>query len=398
MAPYPGFEALRDELIGLFRRGVDHDPGEEVFRELALRVFRHQVERNPTYRAFARRRGADPERIERWEDIPPVPTRAFQALPLVAGDPDSVERTFRTSGTTRGPSARGEHHVLSLRLYRESLLPNFRAHLLPDREGLPDGGGLPLVSLIPPPEAAPDSSLSWMMGVVRDELVPPERARFVAPREGELPVAPAIEALEDAAADGSAHLLAGTAFALVHLLDGLVERDARIALPEGTRLMETGGFKGRSRAVSRDELHDLLEERLGLPRSRVVNEYGMTELLSQFYEPVLRGAADVDIPGGGDVRGPPGAPVPAADRWLVGPPWVRTRILDPATLEPLPEGGEGLLCHLDLANAGSVAAVLTEDLGVAGPGGFRVPGRAAGAEPRGCSLAMEDLLRAERSS
>jgi hypothetical protein len=58
----------------------------------------------------------------------------------------------------------------------------------------------------------------------------------------------------------------------------------------------------------------------------------------------------------------------------------------------VPEGTPGLLCHHDLANAGSVAAVLTEDMGVAVDGGFRVLGRAPGAEPRGCSLALEELL------
>ena len=51
-----------------------------------------------------------------------------------------------------------------------------------------------------------------------------------------------------------------------------------------------------------------------------------------------------------------------------------------------------MLCHYDLANAGSVMAVLTEDLGIAFDDGFRVLGRARGAEPRGCSLAMDDLL------
>ena len=48
--------------------------------------------------------------------------------------------------------------------------------------------------------------------------------------------------------------------------------------------METGGFKGRSRAVSRDDLYARLEARLGIPCDSIVAEYGMTELLSQFYD------------------------------------------------------------------------------------------------------------------
>jgi hypothetical protein len=61
-------------------------------------------------------------------------------------------------------------------------------------------------------------------------------------------------------------------------------------------------------------------------------------------------------------------------------------------LKALPEGEVGVLAHLDLCNLGSVAAVLTEDLGKRVEGGFRLLGRRLGSEPRGCSLAMEDFL------
>ena len=72
------------------------------------------------------------------------------------------------------------------------------------------------------------------------------------------------------------------------------------------------------------------------------------------------------------------------------PPWVRTQVVDPESLAPLPEGEIGLLRHFDLANLHSVAAVQTDDLGVWRGDGFEVLGRAAGAEPRGCSLAAEE--------
>ena len=55
-------------------------------------------------------------------------------------------------------------------------------------------------------------------------------------------------------------------------------------------------------------------------------------------------------------------------------------------------GGVGLLCHHDLANAGSVSAVLTEDLGRAvGDDGIALLGRVAGAPPRGCGLLLAEL-------
>ena len=66
--------------------------------------------------------------------------------------------------------------------------------------------------------------------------------------------------------------------------------------------------------------------------------------------------------------------------------------VDPGTLEPLPDGQVGILRHLDLANAGSVIAVQTEDLGIVDGSGFHLRGRLPGAEPRGCALALADLL------
>jgi hypothetical protein len=112
----------------------------------------------------------------------------------------------------------------------------------------------------------------------------------------------------------------------------------------------------------------------------------MTELLSQFYEPILTGPHDLD-PGTGESHSPP-----PSHRYHRGPPWIRTLVLDPLSLRVLPRGETGVLAHMDLANLGSVAAVLTEDLGRQYRDGFQLLGRSSGSEPRGCSLAMEDFL------
>ena len=173
--------------------------------------------------------------------------------------------------------------------------------------------------------------------------------------------------------------LCGTSFAFVHLLDRLEARGERLALPAGTRVMETGGFKGRSRELSRDELHGAIETQLGVPRARIVNQYGMCELGSQFYEPSLTDIGPrAGVPRGTDVKRIP--------------PWVRTRAVDPLTRLDVAAGERGVLVHYDLANVGSVLAVATSDLGELADGGFRVFGRLRGAEARGCSLAADALL------
>ncbi len=365
-------DELRSDLLEVFRSGVGASLPDPVFNALALRAFQRQFHENPVYGAYCRARGATPASVERWEEVPAVPTRAFKELPLVTGDLDEVERVFRTSGTSRGLQGRGSHHVADLQLYDEALLPNFKAHLLPDLERAR------ILALVPDPQRVPESSLGYMVGRGMAAFGDGKGGFFLELEEG-VNAEGFSGAVGRAVEDQVPVLLCGTAFAFVHLLDRSPDGGGLPHLPPGSRVMETGGFKGRSRTVSRDDLYGGLEGLVGVPASRIVNEYGMTELLSQFYEPVL-------------LEGEAGA---GASRGLRPPPWVRTRILDPVELTPVSPGEPGLLCHFDLANLRSVCHVLTEDLGEAvGEVDFRVLGRSPGAEPRGCSLATEELLRA----
>jgi hypothetical protein len=299
-----------------------------------------------------------------------VPTDAFKAAPLVVGGADAAVAVFRTSGTTQGAERRGMHYFPDLALYDAALREGFRAHLLPD------GARLPLISLVPTPADVPDSSLSHMIGAAMDDLAAPGGGWFVD-TQGGIDRAGLHAVLRGAERAGTPVLIAGTAFAFVHWLDALRESGARYTLPRGSRLMDTGGFKGRSREVTRGELYGAVADRLGIAPEWCVNEYGMTEMSSQFY----------------DAAAGRGVPDPA-DRLHAGPPWVRTQATDPETLRPLPHGEVGVLRHVDLANLNSVAAIQTADLGVTHPAGFRILGRATGAEARGCSIAMDDLLSA----
>jgi len=176
---------------------------------------------------------------------------------------------------------------------------------------------------------------------------------------------------------GTPVALLGTTLAFVHLIDWMERGARRFRLPPGSRLMDTGGFKGSGREVEPGNLLLAYRERLAIDAAHRVNEYGMTEMCSQFYTTALRDSA----------RG-----APARDGHSV-PPWVRTRAVDPDTLEPLGPGAVGILQHFDLANVGSVTAIQTEDLGVVEDGRFTLLGRSPGAAPRGCSIAMDMLLQ-----
>ncbi|MBX6363093.1 MAG: long-chain fatty acid--CoA ligase [Gemmatimonadetes bacterium] len=368
-------DTLRSELLALFARGVDQPLSDADFNALALRVFAYQFERNAAYAAYCRRRGATPATVVDWRGIPAVPTAAFKEIPLVAGDPAAARAVFRTSGTTRGPERRGAHYVLDLSLYRASLLPTFEAYVLPD------GARLPMLSLIPSAADAPDSSLSWMVTALLEALGASGSECFATPGAG-LDVGRLSRAVRGFEAAGQPIALLGTSLAFAHWLDELRAHGERFALPPGSRLMDTGGFKGHRREVPSEALRADYRDLLGIPETHVVNEYGMTELLSQYYDAALHD----------HTRGH------ARDaRRKLGPPWLRAVVADPETLEPLPPGEVGILRHVDLANLDSVLAVQTEDLGREVEGGFLLLGRAAGAAPRGCSIAADLLIQAARA-
>ena len=82
--------------------------------------------------------------------------------------------------------------------------------------------------------------------------------------------------------------------------------------------------------------------------------------------------------------------IPADRRLQLRPHWLRTRIVDPETLS---DAEEGVLVHVDLANAHSVLAVMTADTGRRQGDDFVLTGRLRGSAARGCSIAMDEWLR-----
>jgi Acyl-protein synthetase, LuxE len=359
MALMPGrgsHDRIRSVIVDRVSRFLTK-PDSDSFEDLALAAFAWQFERIEPYRRLCERRGATPETVKDWRGMPPVPAAAFKTLTLAA---EPAVEVFRSSGTTG--EQQSVHHQPFPDLYRKVIDASF------PRFCLPFGGPLPILSSIPTREQLLDSSLSFMADHVLSRYGSPESLTAFGPRGVE-----AAKARSWAGArqrEGHPVLVLATAFALAQWLDALERLDLKFRLPAGSAIFETGGFKGKTTELTRGELLARVRDWLGVPPDFVVREYGMTELTSQGYTRVLLGG-DPDL--------------------FVVPHWVRVRILDPETLEEVPAGTPGLITVFDLANLGSAVHLLTEDLGVAEGDGFRLLGRAAGAELRGCSLVVEEL-------
>jgi hypothetical protein len=287
-----------------------------------------------------------------------VPTDAFKMARIATFAIERQRRVFYTSGTTR--EVRGQHAFATLALYEQAAIAAAKRWLL-------TADSYRFVFFAESEEASPNSSLTAMLAMFARAWGSAGDPFFV--RSGAIDTGAAVAAIEAAIAAGDRVALLGATWAFVHFADAVGRWSC--ALPAGSVVMPTGGFKGRSRELAPNEFMADIQDRFGVERSQVVQEYGMTELSSQAYEAHREG-----------VR---------AGRYRC-PPWMRVDAVDPETLAVLPPGEEGILRVIDLANLGSCVAIQTADLGVVFDDGFEVRGRMPGATPRGCARAMDALL------
>lgn len=363
--------AIEAELLE-WMTGPDRDLEDDArFERLALALFEFQSRACAPYARLCASLGRRAEAIDSYRAIPAVPTGAFKEFALRCFPAEQTRQTFRTSGTSL--DRRGELHLDTLSLYEASLIASLRRCLIPDLVGR----RVTMRFLAPSPAESADSSLTHMFErLLLDEGGAGSGYDLV---EGALRLETLQAAIAEAHNRAEPLVVAGTSFAFVHLLDALDAGDLdAFRLPAGSVVMETGGFKGRSREVPREWLRAQLAERFGIDPLDVVNQYGMTELGSQFYD-----STRIDR---------------ARPRRKLRPPWTRVRFVDPLSGEDVPSGEVGQIVIHDLANTGSVAAIQTADLGRAvldDEGreiGFDVLGRAAEAEARGCSIAVDVML------
>jgi hypothetical protein len=338
---------------------------DDDFNDLALKIFAHQFIHNIPFQRFCQQRGKTPRMVKIWHDIPAVPINAFKDLSLSCVPTDSCERFFMTSGTTRG-DVKGRNFHPTLTVYDASMLSNFAKHVMRGQSRMRMG------ILFPTEIHMPNSSLAHYLALALTQFGSPESAYYFD-EQGMLTDA-LCEALLAAEKTGEPFALLGASYSFVHLIDALQARGQRFTLPTGSFLLDTGGFKGQSREVSIDSFYEQLSTTFGVSRDRCLNMYGMTELSSQFYDE-----------GNGTL--------PSIKR---GPHWLRSRLVDPLTGQTVPLGERGILAHTDLANFNSAVTILTEDVGQAVDDGFILLGRAQGADAKGCSLAVDDFLKAAR--
>jgi hypothetical protein len=372
-------DTFQDKLLALVRSeqerlgGITDDHAlyrDDVFNELALELSSLQQKANPHVAKWYHSSSINPQSFYHWKKIPGIPTQAFKLFDWSCIPEDKRSQVFYSSGTTRKDASRHWHHERSLELYESLLLPWNREHA-------PWENGNCRVDkclfLTPNKEAAPNSSLIHMFATIADTLPPNVTAQFLGSvSENNEWVYPLVNTVDQLSELTNPVCLFGTAFLFVHLLDHLEETGNKLSLPEGSVVFETGGYKGKSRLLTKEKLYQEIESKLGIQKKDILCEYGMSELSSQAYDLQLKS----------DAR---------SVRRLRFPPWARCRVISPETTLEVAYGETGLIQVIDLANAWSSVSILTEDLGIRHEEGFELVGRAEISEPRGCSLMSDDF-------
>jgi hypothetical protein len=325
---------------------------------LVRALFAWQFKRVTPYRRLCEAHGVRPSSLRSWKEIPAMPQQVFKHERLYARGLSAPRLIYETSGTTTGEP--GRQHLADVTIYNAVAVEGARRLGFFERQ--PE-----LHFLAFAPRQAPQSSLSamfhfWQQALrqkgARFWIEETARHRFVF-GDWKRPLQAAIEARRPVA-------LCGTAWAFLSVVED--PGTPRLKLPPGSWLLETGGFKGRTRDVAKAELYAKMAATFGVRDENIWNEYGMSELSSQAY---ARGTAGLHMT----------------------PPWARVLVVDPATGREVPAGRPGLVRWIDLANTDSVMALQTLDLAEPAASGFRLMGRLPRTEPRGCSLSIDDLVR-----
>lgn len=353
---------LIDQILSYIKK-IDHE--EADFQKLALALFSYQFTYNLAYKKYCQRRRKTPLTIRNWREIPALPLQAFKELTLSCEPIEEPEAVFMTSGTTNAVK-RGQNIHPTLEVWDASMTTAFKQFALPDEKAM-------ATYVISPAENLnQQSSLSRYLTMAVKHFGNEHSDYFF--KEDGLDMEALTRALKESESRHEPILMMGASFAYVHFVDYCAKHGLRFQLAEGSRIFDTGGFKGKSREISREEVYESFARTFDIDKNSCINMYGMTELSSQIYEITAR--------------------EPKLEK--INPAWVKTLVLDPNTLQPITDGAVGVLAHYDFANWNSCFAILTEDMGYQTENGFVFLGRAEGSEARGCSIAVDELMKANR--
>lgn len=343
-----------ENLIGIVKEALK--PGSEIYDEGYFDALARNLYENMLYNNSAYNHSLSIKRTKlpyNWRMIPCLPISYFKREVVTSFKwTDEPQAIFKSSGTG---GSRSEHYLHDLDLYEASIAGAFLQLILQENRWMP---GYKFVAVTPPLQ---DSSLYHMLNYLADQLGR-EGGMFVDPTDRDQ-VDRFFKEVESVKGD-TPFLLFGTSLAFFDLS---VPKGKDLTLHPLSKVITTGGWKGRDIDISQRDLEVGLQHAFNLEPHNIRREYSMSELSSQLY------AVAADQPE------------------YFSMPWMKYRVVDPISNADVEVGA---IQFYDLANAYSCPFIMTEDLGMIGPnGGLVLLGRMTDSEMKGCSLTYEEYRR-----
>lgn len=322
------------------RSNIFNIASENDFTIQAIELFKFQYKNIETYRKFVDLLNIDPNTVSEIKDIPCMPVELFKTHTILHPE-HPAQIIFESSGT--GSQIRSKHHISYPSIYTESIDKGFEIAY-----GKPQD--LAIFALLPSYIERKNASLVYMVNHLI-KRTSHNYGGFYLTNHKQL-----LDDINKAKSDGKKCILFGVSFALLDMID------AKVGTLEDVVIIETGGMKGRRKELTREELHNEINN--GLKPLSIDSEYGMTELLSQGWS--------------------------KDESAFKTPPWMKILIRDIHDPRSYVKNSvTGLINVIDLANIYSCAFLETKDLGKSTHDGFYVLGRMDNSDIRGCNLMVE---------
>ncbi len=367
--------ALRNEIAAFIKTGgaLGDKERSDKFNKLSIALFKIQFSAIEGYARYCVKKGVTPDNINDYLQIPPMPVSAFKSDDIFIYSNDDIYLTFKTSGTSGSERGRAYFSKTGAGLTSLAIIENAKNFMFPDKIDTH------FLLVAPSPKAAPELTMAFGITEVMKNVGTLGGRHYIGPSG--LNIDEFLSDIKKYENEGAPVSIIAPSFAMVVILDKLAEKNIKFKMAPGSRVLDAGGFKGRSREISRPDMLRSIEERFAIPPQYCINALGMSEVGTQYYDDNLKNHIA-------------GVTAPATKR---NPHWAKTLVmkLDGAMnyLAPQISSVKGALVHFDLSNFDRALAILTDDLGCYKEDGFEVCGRIKEGDVKGCSLTIEELIK-----
>ncbi len=307
------------------------------FDDLALQIFEYQYNHNPIYKQFVNYLNKK-QLVKDIYSIPYMPVEIFKHH-TVLSDEFQALKYFKSSGTSGSVSSK--HFYQDLDIYEKSYLNGFK-----NQYGAPSDWVI--LGLLPSYLERSNASLVHMVDGLMKHSGQLENGFYLYNYEK------LKETLDLLVSSNKKVMLFGVTFALIEFANKFPAQYPNLTI------IETGGMKGRGKELTRDELHELLNQKLS--PHQIHSEYGMSEMFSQAYSTdngIFKCSSTLKI--------------------------LKRNPYDPLDIQSTT--GRGNINIIDLSNLHSCSFLASMDLGeFKEDGSFSVLGRSDYSDVRGCNL------------